>query len=115
MRPVTMKATCQPHVSDSQTTRGGAIIAPTELPVLNQPVPIERSLGGNQLVEILTPEGIGAASPMPSRARNAAMDCQLPARAWSAQAVPQVRAKRKYPNLSPMRSVMKPAMGCIKL
>src|SRR5215216_2126942 len=106
-----MKATCQPQVSDSQTTRGGAIMAPTELPVLNQPVATERSLGGNQLVAILTPDGIAAASPMPSMARKPAMACQLPAKAWSMQAVPQVRAKRKYPSLSPMKSVMKPAIG----
>src|SRR3954471_7887909 len=93
--PVTMKAICQLQVNDSQTTRGGAIIAPTELPVLNQPVAIERSLGGNQLVDILMPEGMAAASPIPSMALNPAMACQLPARAWSAQAVPQVRANGK--------------------
>src|SRR3954469_14454356 len=115
MLPVTMKGTWQTHGNDSQTTRGGAIIAPTELPVLNQPVAIERSWGGNQLVDILTPEGMAAASPIPSRARKPAMDCQLPAKAWSAQAVPQVSANKKYPNLSPMKSVMNPAMGCIRL
>src|SRR3954453_6981606 len=101
-----MKASCQPQVNDSQTTKGGAIIAPTELPVLNQPVAIERSLGGNQLVEVLTPEGMAAASPMPSMPRNTASACQLPANAWSAQAVPQVRAKIKYPSLRPTRSVI---------
>src|SRR3954465_13575263 len=104
MRPVTMKATCQPQVSDSQTTNGGAIMAPTELPVLNQPVAIERSLGGNQLVDILTPAWPAAASPMPSMARNAAMDCQLPATVWSAQAVPQVRANMTFPSLCYLRS-----------
>src|SRR3954470_13389182 len=77
IRPVTMKAKRQSQVTASQITRGGAILAPTELPVLNQPVATERSLGGNQRVEVLTPDGMAAASLPPSRPRNRAIDCQL--------------------------------------
>src|SRR5689334_25105047 len=91
-RPVTRKAMRQFHVTDSQITRGGATMAPTELPVLNQPVATERSLAGNQRVEVLTPDGIAAASLMPSRPRNRAMVCQPPANACKAAAVPHIRA-----------------------
>src|SRR3954447_21222129 len=110
-----MKAICQLQVSDSQTTSGGAIMAPTELPVLNQPVATDRSLAGNHRVEVFTPDGIAAASLTPSNPRKKAIDCQLPEKACRAAAVPHRKAARAYPSLSPIRSVMKPAIGCIRL
>src|SRR3954453_10099482 len=109
IRPVTMKAKRQSQVTASQITRGGATMAPTELPVLNQPVATERSLGGNQRVEVLTPDGMAAASLTPSKPRKKAIDCQLPENAWSAAAVPQSSAAMAYPSLRPMKSVTKPA------
>src|SRR3954471_15377039 len=114
-KPVMRNATRQLHVNASQITRGGAIMAPTELPVLNQPVATERSLGGNQRVEVLTPDGMAAASLTPSRPRNRAIDCQLPENACNAAAVPQSRAARGDPSLRPMKAVTKPATGCIRL
>ena len=79
----------------SHTTKGGVIMAPTELPVLNQPAATDRSLGGNHIVEVLTAAGMAAASATPSMPRNSAMPCQLPAKACRTQAVPHSRAKMK--------------------
>ena len=87
--PVTMKATCQPHVRDSQITRGGAIMAPTELPVLTQPVAIERSWGGNQTVDGLDPGRDRGRLADAEQCPEPAIDCQLPAKAWSAQPSPR--------------------------
>src|SRR3954452_18247599 len=67
-----MNAACQLHVTDSQTTRGGVIMAPIEVPVRNQPDAIERSFGGNQTVAVLTADGMAAASPMARMPRKSA-------------------------------------------
>ncbi len=52
------------------------IIEPIEEPELNQPVAIERSCDGNQMVDTFVPVGIATASLSPRSARKPAIDTQ---------------------------------------
>ena len=68
------------------------IIDPIEEPEVNQPVAIDRSCEGNQMVDTFVPVGIAAASLNPRRARKPAIDTHPVEKACSAAAVPQTKA-----------------------
>ena len=68
------------------------IIEPIEEPELNQPVAIERSFDGNQMVDTFVPVGIATASLRPRRPRKPAIDTQPVEKACSAAAAPQTKA-----------------------
>lgn len=81
----------------NQTTRGGAIIAPIDVPVLIQPVATDRSLAGNHWLMAFMPAGKMVASRTPSRLRKKASAGQLEARPWSMLAMAQPNAKIAKP------------------
>ena len=68
------------------------IIEPIEEPELNQPVAIERSSEGNQIVDTFVPVGMATASLSPSSARNPAIEIHPVAKPCSAAATPQITA-----------------------
>ena len=59
---------------------------------MNQPVAIERSCEGNQMVDTFVPVGIATASLRPSRARKPAIDIHPVANPCIAAAAPQITA-----------------------
>src|SRR5271157_1695646 len=61
--PTNRKADCQPHFSTRNATMGGARIAPTAEPLLNNPAASARSRSGNHSATTLTPPGQFPASP----------------------------------------------------
>ncbi|MNP35600.1 hypothetical protein D3C76_1289400 [compost metagenome] len=112
--PTITNASCQPLCRIAHTTSGGASKAPSDEPILNQPIATERSLAGNHSVVALTPAGKPAASVMPSSPRMKAMLCQPVARAAPAQASDQAMANTAKPSLVPMKSMNQPATGCMR-
>ncbi len=104
--PTIRKAVCQPPLRIAHTTSGGASSAPMDEPMLNQPMPTERSLAGNHSVVALTPAGMPAASVMPSSPRKTARLAQPLASAAAAQASDQASANTAKPILVPTASRM---------
>ena len=102
--PTIRKAHCHCPCNRDQTTSGGASNAPTDEPMLNQPIATERSLAGNHSVVALTPAGMPAASVRPNTPRKKARLCQLVDHAAAAQATDQASAKRPKPSFVPIVS-----------
>ncbi len=102
--PITAKANRQLPCRMHQTTSGGATSAPTDEPMLNQPVAIERSLAGNHSDVARKADGKPAASVTPSMARNTASDTQLPAVLCRMQTTDQAPANSAKPSLVPSTS-----------
>src|SRR6185369_15521073 len=69
--PIATKAEDQPKRMSIQATSGGAMIAPTEDPLLKSPEARARSDSGNHSATTLSPAGQLPASPIPSRNRYA--------------------------------------------
>src|SRR3954466_3185662 len=67
--PVARNADCQPWVAMSHATKGGAMMAPTDDPLLKMPDASARSLSGNHSATSLMAAGQLPASPMPSNNR----------------------------------------------
>ena len=113
--PVATKAARQPKARVSPTTRGGASIAPKEVPTLNQPVAADRSAPRNHSPMAFMPAGIAVASVAPSPPRRTASPTQPPANACSMPATDHRAANRAKPARRPIRSSTKPQTGCIRV
>jgi hypothetical protein len=61
------KVYCQPKCNPRKAISGGATMAPTAAPLLNKPMAVERSSGGNHSPASLIPAGQLPASPIPSK------------------------------------------------
>ena len=92
---------------------GGAIMAPSEVPALNQPTALDRSAPVNHSLTAFMPAGIATASVAPSAPRSAISARQPPAPAWKMPTIDQRAANRANPTRRPSRSRMKPQTGCI--
>lgn len=88
----------------AHTTSGGASSAPTDEPMLNQPIATERSFAGNHSDDAFTPPGMPAASATPRMPRKSARLCQPVASAVAAHASDQAAAKIAKPIFVPSAS-----------
>src|SRR5438270_13265992 len=105
-----MKAKRQSYLRMLHTTSGGAAIAPTDEPMLNQPVATERSLAGNHSPTTFNPAGITDDSAPPKRARQRLNCHQFTASPCSMLAADQANANSAKPIRVPTRSSTYPAM-----